>query len=253
MKLDLTDDSAVKAFINDLKPDFVVHCAAQRQPDKVESDFESARALNVESSRILAASAAAYGGKVLYISTDYVFSGAKGQAPYDENDETGPLNKYGRLKLEGEKAVLGNGQHIVLRVPILYGPVQKLEESAVTVLFSALKDVSKECLVNDVDPRFPSHVDDVAYICSRLMEKNAAGTFQWSGLEKMTKYDMVMAMAKEFGLTADHVKAAKDVDSVAKRPYDVQMKKTALEAVGIEGKHTEFTKGISNVLKSYVQ
>ncbi len=59
--------------------------------------------------------------------------------------------------------------NIVLRVPILYGPVEYLDESAVTTLFSSVKNVSKDCKVNNVQRRFPTHTSDVASVLKDLI------------------------------------------------------------------------------------
>lgn len=59
----------------------------------------------------------------------------------------------------------------VLRVPILYGEVETLKESAVTVLFSKVKDTSCQAPMDVKQRRFPTHVDDVAYVTRKLAEK----------------------------------------------------------------------------------
>ena len=69
----------------------------------------------------------------IYISTDYVFPGTPGQAPYEAEDEPHPTNLYGQTKLDGEKVVLeatkGTGLGVVLRVPVLYGKANEPEVS----------------------------------------------------------------------------------------------------------------------------
>ena len=60
----------------------------------------------------------------------------------------------------------------VLRVPILYGQVEYLKESAVTVLASALLDTSKETLMCDYQLRYPTHTQDVAVVCRQLADKH---------------------------------------------------------------------------------
>ena len=61
----------------------------------------------------------------------------------------------------------GNG---ILRVPILYGEIQTLNESAVTVLFDKVKDASKEAKMCSKQKRYPTHCDDVAYVIRALAE-----------------------------------------------------------------------------------
>ena len=69
----------------------------------------------------LAAAAAAIGASVVYVSSDYVFDGAKG-APYVETDQPAPLSAYGRTKLAGEEASsAANKRHFIVRSSWLFG------------------------------------------------------------------------------------------------------------------------------------
>lgn len=101
---DLTTPGDVRAYIAEYAPESVIHCAAYTAVDRAEDEPELCRAVNVEGTRIIAQCCRELGAKMLYISTDYVFPG-DGERPYEVDDETGPLNVYGRTKLEGEEAV----------------------------------------------------------------------------------------------------------------------------------------------------
>ena len=60
----------------------------------------------------------------------------------------------------------------MLRVPLLYGPVESLEESAVTVLLRCLLEPPPAgCSVSDLEKRYPAHVRDVASVCHQLLAK----------------------------------------------------------------------------------
>ena len=106
-QLDITDREAVHALIRAYKPDAVVHCAAWTNVDGAEDPANQAKvyAVNALGTRNIAEAAEAAGAKMLYLSTDYVFSG-EGTEPWDPDcTEYRPLNYYGKTKLEGEKAV----------------------------------------------------------------------------------------------------------------------------------------------------
>ena len=66
---------------------------------------------------------------------------------------------------------LSSPGNAVLRVPILYGHVKTLDESAVTVLFNKVKDNSKNCVMSDYERRYPTHCDDIAYVIRELSER----------------------------------------------------------------------------------
>ena len=107
VQLDITDREAVHALIRAYKPDAVVHCAAWTNVDGAEdpANQDKVYAVNALGTRNIAEAAEAAGAKMLYLSTDYVFSG-EGTEPWDPDcTEYRPLNYYGKTKLEGEKAV----------------------------------------------------------------------------------------------------------------------------------------------------
>ncbi|XP_016022564.1 methionine adenosyltransferase 2 subunit beta isoform X3 [Rousettus aegyptiacus] len=209
-QVNLLDSDAVHHIIYDFQPHVIVHCAAERRPDVVENQPDAAAQLNVDASGNLAKEAAAIGAFLIYISSDYVFDGT--DPPYGEEDIPSPLNLYGKTKLEGEKAVLENNLGAaVLRIPVLYGEVEKLEESAVTVMFDKIQFSNKSANMDHWQQRFPTHVKDVATVCRQLAEKrmldpSIKGTFHWSGNEQMTKYEMACAIADAFNLPSSHLR-----------------------------------------------
>ena len=74
-RLDLTDDSATRKLLFDLRPDAIVHCAAATNVDWCEDNPKQAQAINVQASAVLAETAATLNARLLYVSTDSVFDG----------------------------------------------------------------------------------------------------------------------------------------------------------------------------------
>ena len=103
---DITDRIAVHAYIEKLKPDAIIHCAAYTAVDKAESEQERCRAVNALGTRYLVEAAKKIDARFMYISTDYVFDGALDR-PYEVTDTPNPLGVYGHTKFEGEEAVMG--------------------------------------------------------------------------------------------------------------------------------------------------
>lgn len=149
--------------------------AANRFPDKVDKDPEGTRVINIEASRTLARLCAQRSVLLIYISTDYVFPGRPGDAPYEADAQPGPTNLYGQTKLDGERAVLGEfeaagrqGLGLVLRVPVLYGPAESNAESAVNVLMDSVLKAQQEGAEISMDHwalRYPTNTEDVARVC----------------------------------------------------------------------------------------
>ncbi|KAE8614475.1 hypothetical protein XENTR_v10008180 [Xenopus tropicalis] len=250
--LNLLDAAAVKALIQDFKPHVIIHCAAERRPDIVESQPEFASLLNVVASENLAKEAAGVGAFLIYVSSDYVFDGTS--PPYREDSVPNPLNLYGKTKLEGERAVLHNNEGAaVLRVPVLYGDVEKLSESAVTILFDKVQFSNKSANMDHWQQRFPTYVKDVASVCLQLTERrlqdpSIKGIYHWSGNEQMTKYEMTCAMADAFNLPSSHLRPITDEPvGATPRPWNPQLDCSKLEKIGI-GQRTPFRVGIRESL-----
>jgi len=140
----------------------------------VDKDPEGTKALNVAATRNLAQLCAAKGVLMIYLSTDYVFSGKEGEAPYETDARPAPPNLYGQTKLDGEHALLDEyekagkqGLGVVLRVPVLYGHAEVPEESAVNVLMDSVWKAQTEGAKMKMDHwsiRYPTNTEDVARV-----------------------------------------------------------------------------------------
>ncbi|RQM08608.1 hypothetical protein DH86_00000332 [Scytalidium sp. 3C] len=231
--------------------------AANRFPDKCDADPEGTKALNVTASGTLARLCASASIFLLYISTDYVFPGAPGDAPYENNAQPKPTNLYGETKLEGEKAVLAEyekagkaGWGAVLRVPVLYGEAEKPEESAVNTLMSSVwkaQEVKGEGSKIKMDHwafRYPTNTEDVGRVCQDIATKyletedkrSLPTVLQFSSEDRYTKYEICELFAEIMGLPLDGMEPntqGNDPNSKTQRPYDCHLSTKALKELGI--------------------
>jgi dTDP-4-dehydrorhamnose reductase len=119
--LDVGDAGAARRALQAFGPDAVVNCAAFTDVDGAESDPRGAERVNAAGAGHVAAAAAEVGARIVHVSTDYVFDGAK-REPWLESDPTGPLGVYGATKLAGERAVAAaNPAHAIVRTAWLFG------------------------------------------------------------------------------------------------------------------------------------
>lgn len=244
-KVDLCNTAQVEAVLTQFHPDVVVHCAAERRPDIVDKQKDKTVALNVGATELLANLCSKLKIYLLYISSDYVFDGK--HPPYVSSALTNPVNSYGLTKRDGEGVVLQHAGMGVLRVPVLYGPLEYLGESAVTTLFSLVRDPTKPVKVSDYEQRYPTHVTNCAQVCLGMVEKRLSGIWHYSGREPFTKYTMALAMAEEFGMSADHLTGVKEPSPGAVRPYDCHLDSTTTEEI-IPVTYIPFKEGIKTVL-----
>ncbi len=102
-ELDISSAAAVDAAVRMMRPDVVVNAAAYTAVDAAEADEADAFAVNADGPRLIAGALARHGGRLIHVSTDYVFDGTATR-PYEPSDPTAPRTAYGRSKLAGEQA-----------------------------------------------------------------------------------------------------------------------------------------------------
>jgi len=252
VQVDITDDTAMENIMNDVKPGVVIHSAAQRFPDQMDKEPEKSWKLNVDTTKNLATLTNKHGARFIYISTDYVFAGDN--PPYFADSETKPTNVYGLSKLEGEKMALINNENVVLRVPVLYGDVQTLGESAITSLLDTVRN-KKPVKISSYEKRHPAHTQDIGNILldmTQQLDSLPGGVYQWSGLEKISKWDIVQLISTKLDLPIDHIQQIEgpSTGGVA-RPRDVQMDRSKLTDRKISH-HTEFATGYMKCIQQFV-
>ncbi len=250
LKLDLTDRNAVLGKMEEHRPELIIHTAAERRPDICENDTTQTHALNVEATRSLVEAAERIGAVLVYISTDYVFDGT--QPPYAVGAECKPLNTYGKSKRAGEEVVLAAAsRNVVLRVPILYGEVETLGESGISLLLHELQ-TQVPMKINHWAIRYPTYVEDVAQTLrgwsDRLLTDSACrGIYHMSGREALTRYEMACTMAEVLCLDHSHLAPDPAEPDGAPRPHNCQLDLTRLqhETTLVQ---TPFREGIAHVL-----
>ncbi|QLE84117.1 SDR family oxidoreductase [Shewanella sp. Scap07] len=249
-RLDLTDSKAVDACLAEVQPDMIIHCAAERRPDVSEQNPEAALNLNVQASADLAHAAQRHNVWLLYVSTDYVFDGQRGN--YAESDLPNPVNFYGQSKWQGEQVVQTvSDDFAILRLPILYGQVERVDESAVLVLLNQLNHLSQQHIDNWAI-RSPTSTADIAQAILQLASHKANqtpvhGIYHFSARERMTKYDMLLTLAKLVGKPSEHILPADAPNDSAKRPRDCSLLCQRLEALNIRS-DVDFVQGATDAL-----
>lgn len=171
--LDVTDAGAVRSALDGA--DVVVHLAAFTNVDECEQDPERAFAVNARGTANVAAVASAGGARVVYVSTDYVFDGRKGEA-YEEHDQVNPVNVYGRSKLEGERAVLEVERSLVVRTSWVFGRGRNF----VATILSAARAGKELRVVADQIGR-PTWARALAQALVHLVEAEVTGTIHVAG------------------------------------------------------------------------
>lgn len=171
-ELDVADEASVRAAFERARPDIIIHAAALTDTNRCEREPDAADAVNARGAERIARACAAAGARMIAISTNEVYDGAK-RTPYTEDDATGPLNAYARSKLRGEE--LAHGVHddvLVVRTSWLYGAgYVNFAEKVLAASGRQLSFVADEIST-------PTYTDDLAAAIAALIEKRApAGVY----------------------------------------------------------------------------
>ena len=172
-ELDITDREAVMWYIQDYRPDAVIHCAAYTAVDKAEDEPERCRDVNVNGAAYIAEACRAIDAKMIYISTDYVF-GDDGDKAHEVDDPVHPLNVYGQTKWEGEEAVRRTLQkYFIVRISWVFG--EHGNNFVKTML--RLGDTHKEISVVADQFGAPTYTADLAPLLCDMIETDKYGTY----------------------------------------------------------------------------
>lgn len=179
--------------------DQVIHGAALTQVDHCEMNKEEAEAVNVGAVQLLMDLFAPSGTPILYVSTDFVFNGEKGN--YSEEDETDPVNWYGQTKLKAENLIKQySGPWSIARTCLVYGNVRYGNRSNIISWVKENLEQGKLIKVVSDQWRTPTFVQDLAIGIALMVTQRVTGVFHISGDEMMSPYEMALHTAQHFGL-----------------------------------------------------
>ena len=209
LALDLAEAGACRAAIRDHRPDWVLNAGAYTAVDKAESESELALAVNGGAPRAFAEALLETGGRLLQVSTDFVFNGSQG-SPYRLEQKRDPLGVYGCSKAAGEEAVeqllgpaaggAGAGRGVILRTSWVMGPVGK--NFALTML--RLHRERQQIGVVEDQVGCPTSTHTLAAACWRAISAGMSEpVLHWSDAGAASWFDVAVAvgeLAQELGL-----------------------------------------------------
>lgn len=220
-KLDLSFPREVQNSIKQIKPAIIIHTAALTKPDFCEKNQELAKKVNTEATRNIARICKEENIKLIYISTDLVFNGKKGN--YSEEDPPDPVNYYGETKLLGEIALKELfPEALILRVALMYGLGNGINGCFTDWMYSSLERGEKLKLFTN-QYRTPILVNDVIICILKFIEDiKASGIFHLAGPEKVSRLDFGLVFIDVFGFSRNLIQAVKqeELPNLVPRPID---------------------------------
>ena len=251
-ELDITNEKMVYDVITEMKPDYIINCAAYTAVDKAEENYELADKINGDGPRNLAKAAKAAGSKLVHISTDYVFGGDLDLSKdYDEDDKKEPVTVYGITKLHGEQGIEENmDEFYIFRTAWLYGIGGNNFVKTMTKLGTTRDEIN---VVSDQHGS-PTYAKDLADIIYQAIEKKIPyGIYNATNQGYTTWYDFTKEILKEQGIECkvNPVTTEEYIDMMkitqAKRPFNSQLSKNKLLKLGIQ--IPEWKDGLKRYLK----
>ncbi len=228
-ELDITDTQAVNNYIKKIKPSAVIHCAAYTAVDKAEENVELCELVNVVGTKNIAVVCKEIGSKLMYISTDYVFSG-EGDKPYETHDAVAPNGVYGRTKLDGEIAVKDAiEEHFIVRISWVFGVNGNNFVKTMIKLGSEREELS---VVSD-QIGSPTYTADLAVLLCDMIITEKYGIYHATNEGFCSWAEFAEAIMRKSGLACEinHIPTS-EYPTRAARPYNSILSKRSLDENG---------------------
>ena len=229
--LDICDEKAINDFFKVQKIGVVINCAAYTAVDKAEENNEAAELVNSIGISNIVKALENVKGKLIHISTDYVFNGNNSE-PYKESDPVSPIGVYAETKRAGEIAVINsNIDAIVIRTSWLYSIYGN--NFIKTMLRLGREKKSLNVISDQIGT--PTHASDLAKTCLDILSKSKrlsrkGNVYHYSNEGVASWYDFAISIMDLAGLNCK-VKPieTKDYPTLAKRPHYSVLNKTKIK------------------------
>ncbi len=220
VKLDISGKTQVDESFKAIKPDVVVHAATLTDVDKCETNKELAWKINVEGTKNIVEAAHDAGSFLIYISTDYVFSGEKGL--YKETDKPDPINYYGVTKLKAEEIVQTQAEYFIARPSVIYGSTPAAGKVNFALwLIETLRKGERVKIVTD-QWNTPTLNTNLAEMTLEVVERQLTGIYHLCGATRVSRLEFATSIANAFGLDPSLIDPVLSSQFTwpAKRPMD---------------------------------
>jgi dTDP-4-dehydrorhamnose reductase len=225
-EFDITDADRLKQIA--APGGIIINCAAYTNVEKAESEPDLASKVNAEAVGRLGQFAAEAGGKVVHISTDFVFDGTS-DSPYTETDPTNPVNAYGRSKLQGEQLLAQSGcEFCIIRLEWTYG---RAGTNFVKKLIERAKSGQPLKVVDDQVGSPTATVEVSKAVCS-LLPNLPEGVFHFAAAGYVSRYEMARFIFDKLGMTVNLSPCtSSDFKTAADRPLNSRFDCSKIEAL----------------------
>ncbi|WP_415909443.1 SDR family oxidoreductase [Oleiharenicola sp. Vm1] len=231
--LDLAEPAAVVALVQATRPQAILNCAALAEPAACDAAPALAQRVNVDLPAALAAAARAQGARFVHVSSEQVFDGAA--PPYAIASPVNPLHRYGRQKVESERAVLAaDPGAAVVRAPLMSGNSLGGRRSVHEKFLEAWSAGKTMRLFTDEIRAVCSAESTAAALLELAARPDLAGVLHWTGAEPVSRWEMGRAVCAHFGFPENWIEPVPRAalpEFTATRPRDLTLDLAPLDRV----------------------
>lgn len=225
-EMDITDAACVRRVMTRTVPEAVIHCSAYTAVDRAEEEVELCRRVNAEGTKNVAEVCAELDCKLLYLSTDYIFSG-EGERPWEPGDEPDPLNVYGLTKYEGEQEIKSRiNKFFIVRISWVFGV------NGNNFIKTMLRLGRENGAVRVVDDQIgsPTYTYDLAVLLVDMIETEKYGEYHATNEGVCSWYEFAKEIFAVAGMSEVEVTpvSSGEFPVKAKRPKNSRMSKEEL-------------------------
>ena len=248
--LDLLDTKSIKKAIDKVKPNAVIHCAAISDINSCESKKELVHKVNTLGTQVICESIP-NNCFFLYVSTDNVFDGKKGN--YKEDDIPNPVNWYGETKLKAEEIVQNyTKDYAIARISTQYG----IHERKTNLGLDFIKKIMNKQKIRAATDFYssPTYVESTAKMLVEIVERRINGIMHICDNERVSRFDFALALIESLDLKRNDVTleaiTIKDLNWKAKRPIDSSLDNSKCQKI-LHNKPRRLKEGLGLLVKRF--
>ena len=230
IKLNIADTKSLNIILKEENPDLVINASGITNVDYCETHIDEVMKINGFAVENLANAAEDVGATLCHISTDYVYSGEG--CKYTEEDETEPVNVYGKSKLLGEELIRGR-KNIILRISTPYG--FNITKKKITFLEFIVSNLKAKKPVKIVDDQFtsPTFLNEIPAAIETLCSLKKTGIYNLGSTECLSRFEFAGIVSTAFKLNNELILRAKtsDIPFIAQRPKKCCMSNEKLKSI----------------------
>lgn len=261
IKLDISNGSKLKKFVDKIQPNFIIHCAGIKDLDECENNKIAAFSTNVLSTEVLGSYSRKNNCKFIYISSDVIFNGENGN--YKIEDLPSPLNWYGKLKVFSEIIIRDLPSYAILRTALVIGPISDNYKKLLNLELNndylknqtLLPHYILKKLRNNQGLRLPDQiisnptpVELLVKAIANVITKDINGTFHTAGNQSISRYAFANLIADIFSLNTELIEIDNTNISLL-RPKNISMEVlNSYKSLGLNKKDWDLNKYLLSIL-----